>query len=359
VQHLIVYAIPFFFLLIGIEIAVARAKRRRLYRLNDTIADLGCGIIQQLFGLLLGVGVIAAFTLTYERFHIFEIDPHSPVAWILLFLGVDFFYYWFHRLSHEVAFLWAAHVVHHQSEEYNLAVALRQAAFQPAFSWIFYLPLLVLGYSVPMLGAMIAINTLYQFWIHTRLIDRLGPLEWFLNTPSHHRVHHGQNPEYIDRNHGGTLIIWDKLFGTFEPEGAEVEFGITRPLRSWNPLWANFANWRELFQDVREAKGLVEKLMVLVSPPASGDKAPRERYDTRIGKRLRLYVFAQFIPILLGTVLVLGAGARATPAQLAAGSILVVVSLVALGGLLESRRWAWPLEVVRLLAIVGGAAVWA
>ena len=188
------------------------------------------------------------------------------LAAIVLFLGVDCAYYWFHRIAHEYNAPWAGHVVHHSSEDYNLAVALRQGTFQGVFSWVFYLPLALLGYPPAWFAAMSSFDTLYQFWIHTRLIGKLGPLEWVLNTPSHHRVHHGRNPKYLDKNYAGTLIIWDRMFGTFQAEEEEPVYGLTKPLNSWNPLWANLHVWRDLCRDAWLAPRWVDKLRIWFMP---------------------------------------------------------------------------------------------
>jgi sterol desaturase/sphingolipid hydroxylase (fatty acid hydroxylase superfamily) len=199
-------AIPVFFLLIGVELVAARLLERDAYRFSDSLNDLSCGILQQLLEVFLKTALFAGYAWLFAAHRVCEIPAAAAWAWLACFLGVDFCYYWFHRWSHEVNAGWAAHVVHHQSEEYNLSVALRQGAFQPAFSWLFYLPLALVGFPPAMFLAVSSFNTLYQFWIHTRLVGRLGPLEWLLNTPSHHRVHHARNPKYVDRNHGGTLV---------------------------------------------------------------------------------------------------------------------------------------------------------
>ncbi len=240
----IALAIPVFFLLIGLEIWIERRERRldsgrTLYRLNDTINDLACGTIQQLAGVFGKTVLFAGYILIFERFRLATLDTGNWAHWAVAFLGIDFFYYWFHRASHEVNFLWAAHIVHHQSEEYNLSVALRQSAVQQFLGAPFYWPLALLGVPPMMFLALDAFDTLYQFWIHTRTIGRLGFLDAVLNTPSNHRVHHGSNAKYIDRNHGGVLIVWDRLFGTFQREEEEPAYGVTRPLANWNPLWAN------------------------------------------------------------------------------------------------------------------------
>ncbi len=233
-------AVPVFFLMIAAEWWIARRTGRNLYRLNDSLNDLSCGILQSLVALLCAAFMIGGYLAIEARFAFFSLDAESTWVWIACFLGVDFLYYWYHRLSHEINFMWAAHVVHHQSEEYNLAVALRQSSLQPFHSMVFYWPLALIGFPTAVFISCAAVNTLYQFWIHTQIVDRLGPLESVFMTPSHHRVHHGRNPIYLDRNHGGTFIVWDKLFGTFQLEEEEVAYGVTKPLESWNPLWANF-----------------------------------------------------------------------------------------------------------------------
>lgn len=261
-----VQAIPFFFLLIGIELAFGHYARKSLYTLPDAIANLSCGILQELVSVFFTVAMGAAYLLVYERFAIRHLEPNL-LTWVGILVGVDFFYYWFHRASHRVALFWALHVVHHQSEEYNLTVALRQSALGGFFSWIFYLPLAWLGFSPQMFLASYSFNLLYQFWIHTRVIKTLGPAEWILNTPSHHRVHHGRNPKYLDKNYAGALIVWDRLFGTFQSEEEEPVYGIVHPLRSWNPVWANVHAWVEQARIAREGKGPWEKVLVFFMPP--------------------------------------------------------------------------------------------
>ena len=205
---LIAASIPAFILLMGVELWVARRRRRPLYRFNAAVSDLGCGISSQLVGLVF-VGVkLAIYAWVFEHLRVLDWPPDSVLTFVAATVLLDFLYYWWHRLSHEVHVMWAAHVVHHQSEDYNLAVALRQAWFTNLTIFPFNLALAVLG--VPLLAYAVgsAVVTLYQFWIHTELIGRLGPLERVLNTPSHHRVHHATNAQYLDANYAGTLIIW-------------------------------------------------------------------------------------------------------------------------------------------------------
>jgi len=369
VTNYVVLAIPVFFLLIGIELLAVRLLRRDDYRLNDSLNDLSCGILQQLAEVFLKGALFAGYLWVYGSHRLFTLPETAPLVWLGGFLGVDFCYYWFHRTSHEVNAFWAAHVVHHQSEEFNLAVALRQGSFQPALSWIFYLPLALLGLPPLVFLALSSFNTLYQFWIHTRLIGRLGPLEWVLNTPSNHRVHHGRDPKYVDRNHGGTLIVWDRLFGTYQAEQEEPVYGITKPLASWNPVWANLHVWAELLDVARRARRWSDRLRVFVArpgwrPPELGgfraatpvDRASYRKWDVPVSRALRLYALAQFVPVLLGSAGLLFQQGTLATRWLAAGAALSALSLVAIGALFERQAWAFALEAGRLCLIAAAAA---
>ena len=252
----------------------ARARGRQVYRLFDAISDLSCGISQQLFLLFSQAPLLAAYGWLQMEYGLVDMGRSLPV-FLLAYLVIDHQYYWWHRASHRVNFMWAAHVVHHQSEDYNLAVALRQALITHITSWPFYIPLAFLGFDVFVFGIVYALNTLYQFWIHTELVGKLGPLEQVLNTPSHHRVHHGINGRYIDKNYAGFLITWDRLYGTFEEEEEPVVFGITKPLNSFNPFWANCHYWVELWQRCRRLRRWSDKAYVWIAPPEwRGDGEP-------------------------------------------------------------------------------------
>jgi sterol desaturase/sphingolipid hydroxylase (fatty acid hydroxylase superfamily) len=364
----VVLAIPVFLILILLELVITRVQEKDFYRLSDSINDLSCGILQQVLEAFLKTALFAAYILIYGRYRLLSIGP-SLAAWAVCFVGVDFLYYWFHRMSHEVNAFWAAHVVHHQSEEYNLAVALRQGAFQSSFSWIFYLPLALIGFPPLMFLTVSSIDTLYQFWIHTRAIGRLGPLEWALNTPSNHRVHHGRNPKYIDRNHGGILIVWDRLFGTYQEEQEEPSYGITTPLKSWNPVWANVHYWVELAQKARRAPRLADRIRLFLKPPGWQPEdvggflpAPEVdpahvKYEMAAARGLAHYVFVQFLLVLAGATALLFRQDALPIGTRAAGAIGIVVTLVALGGLLERKPWAFWLEAVRVSALAASAVL--
>jgi sterol desaturase/sphingolipid hydroxylase (fatty acid hydroxylase superfamily) len=365
----IVLAIPVFFALIGLELLLTRVLERDSYSLADSLNDLSCGIVQQLVEVFAKTALFAGYAFLYGAVRAFDIPLNSAWAWVACFLGVDLCYYWFHRVSHRVNAVWATHVVHHQSEEYNLAVALRQGAFQGWFSWVFYLPLAVLGFPPLMFLTLTALDTLYQFWIHTRVIGKLGPLEWVLNTPSHHRVHHACNPKYIDRNYAGTLIIWDRMFGSFKEERDEPVYGITKPLRSWNPVWANLHVWADLFGKARRTSRLVDRLRLFWSapgwqpadlggfePPPEVDRATYEKYRTPLPRGLALYVLVQFVLVLLGTTWLLFRQRELTLPLRSLGALAAVLSLAALGGLFERKAWAAAMEWARLA--LAPLAVW-
>ncbi|MGH7494645.1 MAG: sterol desaturase family protein [bacterium] len=358
----IALAIPAFLLLIGVEVLIARFERKDYYRFNDAINDMSCGIAQQVIGVFTRTAILATYVGVYQNFKLLEISNGSVMAWIALLFGVDFFYYWFHRVSHRMNAPWAAHIVHHQSEDFNLAVALRQSAFQSWFSWIFYLPLALIGFPPAMFLTVAAFDTLYQFWIHTQAIKKLGPLEWVMNTPSHHRVHHGRNPRYLDKNYAGIFIIWDRMFGTFVPETEPVVYGVTEPLNSWNPFWANFSYWIKLKNLAKQFPRFIDKVKLFFMPPewrpagvASLPPHPEVsvetyvKFDTQIPRGLTAYVFAQFLPATFATFWILMKENTWPMAMLIALAAMILFTTLTLGGILDRKGWAFWLEGARLI----------
>jgi sterol desaturase/sphingolipid hydroxylase (fatty acid hydroxylase superfamily) len=277
-HNLIYLAIPGFLLLLLIEVIAAAWMHQDLFEWKDTAASLTMGVGNVVIGLFTKVLLFASYSLIH-RFAIFNIGYQSW-AWVLLFFAEDFTYYVFHRASHECRFFWASHVVHHSSQRYNLGTALRQTwTGGISFSFVFWLWLPLIGFPPIMVMTMQAIGLLYQFWIHTELIRSLGPLEVFFNTPSHHRVHHASNFCYLDRNHAGTLIIWDRLFGTFEPED-ETEplvYGLTKNINTYNPVRIAFHEWIDIGRDLRSARNWSERWQVVFGRP--GWKYERQMAD--------------------------------------------------------------------------------
>ena len=268
--NLILYAIPFFILAMLVELFVTIKMHIKTYEAKDAFSSIGMGLGNVLLGFLSKAIVLAIFFYIYENFRFFTI----PLTWwsfILIFLADDFTYYWYHRVSHECRFFWASHVIHHSSEHYNLSTALRQTWSGSFFSFIFWLWMPLLGFHPAMIMLQMSISLLYQFWIHTEAINKMP--KWFeavMNTPSHHRVHHGSNPIYLDRNHAGILIIWDKLFGTFQPEleDEKVVYGLVKNIKTFNLLKIAFLEWIYMFKDAFTGKkNIKQRLLYFIKPP--------------------------------------------------------------------------------------------
>jgi sterol desaturase/sphingolipid hydroxylase (fatty acid hydroxylase superfamily) len=267
-HNLIHLAIPGFLLLLLIEVIAAAWMHQDLFEWKDTAASLTMGIGNVIIGLFTKVLLFASYSFVH-RFAIFDMG-YRWWAWLLLFFAEDFTYYVFHRSSHECRFFWASHVVHHSSQRYNLGTALRQTwTGGISFSFVFWLWLPLIGFPPLMVMTMQAISLLYQFWIHTELIRSLGPMEAFFNTPSHHRVHHASNLRYLDRNHAGTLIIWDRLFGTFEPEdeAEPLVYGLTKNIDTYNPVRIAFHEWIDIAHDLRSARTWNERWNYAIGRP--------------------------------------------------------------------------------------------
>ena len=274
-SNLLLYSIPGFLALLVLEVLWTRRLRREGrallgYEKRDTFASLAMGIGNVIISAFTTLGAIALWSWGYEHRVASLGVPSAAWSWLLLFFAEDLCYYWFHRSHHGVRLLWAAHVNHHSSRYFNLSTALRQPWFTPITGPIFWLPLALLGYPAPMILTAEAISLIYQFWIHTEVVRRLpAPFEWLFNTPSHHRVHHGKNVRYLDRNHGGVLIIWDRLFRTFTPENADdpVRYGITHDIETHNPLRVAVHEMVALARDVSKAGSWRAALGYLLAPP--------------------------------------------------------------------------------------------
>ncbi|MBO3697073.1 sterol desaturase family protein [Roseivirga sp. E12] len=361
-----VIAIPVYFLLIGIELIVHRIKATKSYRLNDAITNINCGVTSQVTGAFLKVFSIGFYTYLYEHFR-FETIENSALTWVIAFIAYDFFYYWAHRMSHQVNLFWGGHSVHHQSEEYNLSVALRQSSTQIIWTSLFYTPMAFVGIDPLVLLSVSGFNLLYQFWIHTESIDRLP--KWFeavMNTPSHHRVHHARNPKYIDKNHAGTFIVWDKMFGTFKAEEEKPTYGITKNLNSWNPVWANLAHYSDMISDIKTIPRFSDKLKYIFKKPGwlpesmGGYRAPFDidrktykKYDLHAIRAVNTYVFVHYILLLGGTAFFLFNLNRFDENLLEKSAMagLIIISTLSFGGLFESRSWAIPIEITRLFLV--------
>ena len=352
-------AIPFFILAMGVEYLYGRLVNRQTYRLNDTVNSLAIGVLSRLGDVLrLSVSATvlgaAAVALGIPQW---SMEPFWQ--WIVAFVAYDFCYYWKHRLGHEWRIMWASHVAHHQSEEFNLSTALRQSGTD-YIGFLFYVPLYLAGVPAATVITVGSLNLIYQFWVHTEHIRRLGPLEWILVTPSNHRVHHARNDRYLDRNYGGVFILWDRLFGTYQDELAEERcvYGITKGLKSWNPLWANFHFWAETAQLAWRTRSWADRCKIWFKPPGwhPRDIAPQvsessyPKFDPPTTPFVRAYVFMQFWLLTFASLWLLQAQAHLPRIFVLLMFLWMCGTLFVQGAWLEGRAQARWMEWVRIAA---------
>jgi len=363
--NIILYAVPIFFLLIVIELLLEKAKGTDYYRVNDSISSLTAGVLSRMTGIIKLLLPLTIYVVAYEQFALFQI-PSSWWMWLAAFVLYDFCYYWNHRLGHEMNILWAAHVVHHSSEEYNLTTALRQSG-SSFFSWIFYLPMAILGFEPIVLITVGSLNLIYQFWVHTRHIPKLGWYEWAFVTPSNHRVHHAQNQVYIDRNYGGVFILWDRLFGSFQEELDEDKpiYGIRKALKSWNPLWANIHVYAQLGKDCWHAKRWQDKLLIWFKrtgwrpadveqnyPLTKVDLTQFKKFDIQLTLCNKLYSLLQYSLVVFVGLLLMMNVANFTLIQQVLIVLFVLYGSVSAGLVLENRPLAIYLEWIKYSLIL-------
>lgn len=340
--QIIVLATPVFLLLIAVEYLVGRWRGRNTYRLNDALSSIGLGIMSQVVGVLTKALTVGIYTVAHQHLALWDLPTDALWVWVAGLLLYDLCYYWHHRLGHECALLWAAHVVHHQSEEYNLSTALRQTSSGWIGGWVFYLPMAVLGFPPLVFGVVALIDLLYQYWVHTQQIGRLGWFDRVFCSPSNHRVHHAVNDKYLDRNYGGILILWDRLFGTFQEEDDREPcvYGTRSPLRSWNPVWANLQVYRDLVLDSWRARRWSDKLRVWFKPPgwrpadvaerfpkAPFDLSRLERYDPPMPPWAQWAAGALFMVLLGATAAFLWQAHTLSLGAQVAGVALIVLGL--------------------------------
>ncbi|MEM1112083.1 MAG: sterol desaturase family protein [Pseudomonadota bacterium] len=374
-MDLVVYAVPFFILAIFLELAWGHRRRRNTFRLNDSVGSLFMGVMSQARRFLtLGVGAYVYYLIT-AHFSLELMDASHWWTWVLAMVLYDFCYYWLHRFGHEYTILWAAHVAHHQSEDYNLTTALRQTSTGFLLGWIFYIPMFLLGIPAEVVVTVGSLNLIYQFWVHTEHVGKLGWYEWIFVTPSNHRVHHAQNDVYLDRNYGGLFIFWDRLFGTFQEE-LETDppiFGIRGPLKSFNPITANTHIYLGMIQDSWRTANWSDKLRVWFSRtgwrPADVALAwPREKtnlddfhkFDPAVPRLVGWYALFQLVAV----VLLLGALQWSTLDRLGGwlGWAMLLMTTVTTARWLEGHSGTQQLRWEGLRLLAGGfclAYAWA
>jgi alkylglycerol monooxygenase len=361
-MDLFAISIPLYLLLILLEAGYGSWKNIKIYRFNDTISNLNTGILSLIYGLGPKAGLFFLYIISFEKLRIFDL-PNSWWAFVICLVAVDFCAYWFHRFSHEINLLWGSHMVHHRSEEFNFSVALRQSANGLIPSIIFFLPAAFAGVSPEMYTLMGTINLVYQFILHTQTVGKLpAPIEYIFNTPSHHRVHHAVNPKYIDKNYSGIFIVFDRMFGTFQAEEEAVKYGITKPLQSWNPLWSNVEHFIAIWDAMKLTPHWGEKMRILFDKPGwmprrlggpqQVNETPiRDKFDTKISRQANWYVLLQFtICFSLFSIFYYNFSRFEMEDIYFVFGGLMIAYFMGSSGMLENKEWAWPLEVVKVIA---------
>jgi alkylglycerol monooxygenase len=373
-MDLIALAVPFFLLALLLELAVDRVRGTAYYRANDAINSLSAGTLSTTIGYFTRLFPAAIWAFVLQNFALVDVDvawfdlsPRGIALWTLAILAFDFCYYWSHRCGHEISILWASHAVHHQSEDYNLSTALRQTSTGFLFTWIFYLPLFLLGMPFEVFLTANALDLIYQFWVHTQHIGRLGWQDREFDTPSNHRVHHAQNEIYIDKNYGGILILWDRLFGTFQEEldDEPVVFGVRKPLANWNPFWANLQVYGYLWFDAVRTRRWRDKLGIWIRrtgwrpadvkaqfPKKSSDLTAFQKFNPPLGAAMRRYLVWQFVAAAFGVLWIGNLFAQSGGESVLLPCVLLWLTLYSFGLLSESRSYALRFELLRLFGIL-------
>jgi alkylglycerol monooxygenase len=361
-QKIFAYAVPLFLFFIALEYIYTKRKGKNYYQFAETVANLNVGIAERLLDIFTIIPFYYFFDYIYTHYALFHFKI-GPLAYIALFLLTDFVWYWYHRLAHEINIFWAVHIVHHQSDDFNYSVSARITVFQSVVRCMFWAALPLMGFPPHIIAIFLLIHGIYPFFTHTQAIGKLGWLEYIIVTPSHHRVHHSSNPEYLDKNYGDMLIIWDKIFGTYTVEKEAPAYGLTKPLNSHSFLWQHFHYILELILAFGSAEGIKNKTTVLFGKPDAIDP----RYRLYLEKRLlnirpsvpttngmRVYISLQTtISMVLLFCLIYWIDSLSF-VQAFLLSTFIIVSLINSGAILEQRNWIFYLEYLRMVIILTG-----
>ncbi len=352
---LIAFAVPFFVFFMFFEYYVSKKKNKNIHQFNESVANINVGIFERISDLLTTGSFFFLFTWLHENFSLFDITQNW-YTWILLFLSTDFVWYWYHRFGHEINLFWAAHIVHHQSDDFNYTAAARITIIQAVARGLFWSILPIIGFPPQMITVLLLIHGTYPFFTHTQLIGKLGWLEYIIVTPSHHRVHHSSNPEYLDKNYGDMLIIWDKIFGTFVEETVEPKYGLTKSLGSNSFLWQHFHYFLELGVAYRLAKTFKEKINVIFGSPSSHDPRIRTLLERKLSQKVKHIAYSSKLIVAIQiktitTIIVLFVtilfSKHITSTNLYLLTLFILLSVIITGAMLEQKRWIFHLEFIR------------
>ncbi len=361
------FAIPAFFLFLGLEyLAALRKNRRDLFKFDSSIANISIGIAERLLNLFLTAFFYGVFNYVYEHFAIWSI-PNHWIVWILLLLITDLIWYWYHRFGHEINLFWAAHIVHHHSEEFNYSVSARITTLQAIVRNAFWIVLPLAGFHPTLVMSILVIHGTYSFFTHTQVIGKLGWLEYILITPSHHGVHHSSNEKYLNKNYGDLFVFWDKLFGTFQKEEEKPVYGLTHPLKSHSFLWQHFHYFLELYYAASRVDGIVNKLKIIFGKPEMLDQSIREEIEKKFIPhqeqsntiiRFHVYLVVQIVVVITVLFLIALFYNSVEVLEKIAGSLFILITLINCGAMLEQRKWIYYLEYIRLFLITSYLSFW-
>jgi len=356
----IAYAIPVLLLSMWLENKYAISKGLKFYEFKDTISNISIGILDRILGLLCAGLFYFIYDFLYQHFAFSHI-PQNWYTWLIIFFAVDFLYYWYHRASHEVNLFWAVHVVHHSSNEYNYSVGTRVTILQSIMRMVFFIILPVIGFKANMIVLMLLIQGVIPFFVHTRFVKKMPAwFEFIFVTPAHHRVHHGRNETYLDKNYGGVLIIWDRIFNTFTEETEDVQFGLTKPMESKSLLWQLFHFILELSISVKNANGIVNKFKVLFGKPeviqadlreTLEDKflTPKPIAKSNLTDLFKNYVVLQLSVSIVALLFMLYFYDTMNTAIMWFSSVILIITLINCGAILEQKTWVFYLEYLRFV----------
>jgi len=353
------FAIPAFFLFVFIEYKLAQQqKRSAVFKYESSIANFSVGIAERLLNLFIAASFYQVYNWIYSNYAIFEI-PNKWYMWIFLLLATDLVWYWYHRLGHEINFLWAAHIVHHQSEEFNLTATARITTIQAVFRNVFWCVLPLLGFHPNMIIVILLAHGTYSFFTHTQLVGKIGWLEYIFITPSLHGVHHASDEKYLDKNYGDVFVFWDKIFGTFQTEEESPKYGLTHPIKSYSFLWQHFHYYLEILEAYKRADGFKSKWDAVFGSPALMDQTIRPQLEIKYlqnktkEKKIKFKGYVNFQMILIVILLTFTTMFFESINPLNAHAILifVIITLINVGALLEQRKWIYYLECFRLISV--------
>lgn len=362
------FAIPVFLAPILVDLAVGWIRKKSSYRANDLITNLSLSMLSTLVSVIAAIVTLGIYVYLYNEYALFEFRSGRTLNWLFAVVAYDFLYYWTHRAHHRIAMLWAVHVVHHSGEDMNFGLSLRQSVFSEFTMWIFFLPMALLGIAPEIYLGVTALQLIYQYSIHNTYVGHLGWLEKILVTPSQHRVHHGWNRLYIDKNFGNVLVLWDRLFGTYQPEMSTdpVVYGLRDAVKSWNPLTINFHYLQKLASKVRFSRG-VDRVLALIKEPdwqpaylptgslRQGDKdvspVAWSKYDAKIAPTISGYCLFQFLMTFILLVALLGTIENIKSGEIVISAGFLFWTAFAMGALLDGRAWFWYAEIFRWVAL--------